>query len=304
MGSAYRGFIGLGVVMKNLGSYITLKDGRLLGVAEFGDPKGHPVFYFHGFPGSRLQAGDFHEIAKARHCRFFGIDRPGMGLSTFNKKHTILGWSQDVIAFANHLKVDKFSIVGHSGGAPFVMACAYAIPERLMGAAIVSGMAPTTLPESKVGMASGLRIINALVRNVLVFAFVLMKIQQKMMLKPKVFNQFVQKLPMPDRIILQDADRIHTMMDALAEAFKQGVGGPAQEMRLILQPWGFSLEKITYPITIWQGKLDMQVPVSHAEIYKTKLSHAKLRLFENEAHISTLYNHMEDILESVNPKKM
>ncbi len=299
MGGAYREFIGLGVVMKNLGSCITLKDGRLLGFAEFGDPKGHPVFYFHGFPGSRLQAGDFHELAKAHHYRFFGIDRPGMGLSTFNKKHTILGWSQDVLAFANHLKLDKFSIIGHSGGAPFVMACAYAIPDRLMGTAIVSGLAPTTLPESKVGMASGLRIINAWVRHMPRFAFVLMKIQQKIMLKPKVFHQFVQKLPMPDRMILQDADRMHATMDALVEAFKQGVSGPAQEMRLILQPWGFSLEKITYPITIWQGKLDMQVPVSHAEIYKTKLPHAKLRLFENEAHLSTLYNHMGDILESL-----
>jgi pimeloyl-ACP methyl ester carboxylesterase len=290
--------------LRNLNSHITLKDGRLLGFAEFGDPKGYPVFYFHGFPGSRLQAGDFHQIAKARHFRFFGMDRPGTGLSTFNKNHTILSWSEDIIDFANNLKIDKFSIVGHSGGAPFVMACAYEIPERLIGAAIVSGMAPTTLPESKVGMARGLKIINALVRNTPGFAFLLMKIQQKMMLKPKVFNQFIQKLPIPDRIILQDSDRLNAMMDALSEAFKQGVRGPAQEMRLILQPWGFDLEKITYPITIWQGNLDTQVPASHASVYKTKLPHAKLRLFENEAHISTLYNHMGDILESVNPKEM
>ncbi|MBI2786456.1 MAG: alpha/beta hydrolase [Legionella longbeachae] len=289
--------------LRALGSHISLKDGRLLGFSEFGDPKGHPVFYFHGFPGSRLQASDFHEVAKTHHYRFFGIDRPGMGVSTFNKKHSILSWSQDISALANCLKIDRFSIIGHSGGAPFVMACAYAIPERLIGAAIVSGMAPTTLPESKVGMARGLQIINALVRNIPGFAFLLMKIQQKMMLKPKVFNQFVQKLPMPDRIILQDSNRINAMIDALAGAFNQGARGPAQEMQLILQPWGFDLKKITYPITIWQGKLDMQVPVSHAEVYKTRLPHARLKLFENEAHLSTLYNHMEDILESVNPKR-
>ena len=287
----------------NLSSFITLKDGRKLGFLECGDKKGHPVFYFHGFPGSRLQASDFHAIAKTHRCRFFGIDRPGMGLSTFNKKHTILNWSQDIIAFANHLEIDKFSIIGHSGGAPFVMACAYSIPERLSGAAIVSGIAPTTLPESKIDMLWGLRAINVLVRYIPGFAVLLMKIQQKLMLKPKIFNQFIQKLPAPDRIILQDTNRINTMMDAIAEAFKDGVSGPAQEMRLVLKPWGFDLEKITYPITIWQGKLDVQVPASHAEVYKTKLPYTKLRLFEHEAHVSTLYNHMEDILESTSPKR-
>lgn len=293
--------------MKNklctLGSSITLTDGRALGFLECGDPKGHPVFYFHGFPGSRLQASDFHETAKAHRYRFFGIDRPGMGLSTFNKKHTILNWSQDIVALANHLEIDKFSVIGHSGGAPFVMACAYMIPERLSGAAVVSGIAPTTLPESKIGMPWGLRAMNVLVRYVPGFAFLLMKIQQKMMLKPKIFNQFIQKLPAPDRIIFQDINHINKMMDMIAEALKDGVNGAAQEICLVLRPWGFDLEKITYPITIWQGKLDMQVPASHADIYKTKLPHAKLRLFEHEAHVSTLYNHMENILESACPKR-
>ena len=32
----------------------TLGDGRALAYAEFGDPSGKPVFYFHGFPGCRL----------------------------------------------------------------------------------------------------------------------------------------------------------------------------------------------------------------------------------------------------------
>lgn len=294
--------------MKNkqctLGSLITLKDGRKLGFLECGDPKGHPVFYFHGFPGSRLQARDFAETAKAHRYRLFGIDRPGMGLSTFNKKHTILNWSQDIVELADHLEIDTFSIIGHSGGAPFVMACAYMIPERLSGAAIVAGLAPTTLPESKIGMSWGLRTMNVLVRRIPGFAFVLMKIQQKLMLKPKIFNQFIQKLSEPDRLILQDINRISSMLEMMAEAFKQSASGPAQEMQLVLKPWGFDLEKINYPITIWQGQLDVHVPESHANVYKTKLPHAKLRLFEHDAHVSVLYHHMDDILESTSPKRM
>src|SRR3990167_2420836 len=48
----------------------------------------------------------------------------------------------DVEMFADCLGINKFSIVGHSGGAPFVAACAYKIPYRLYGTAIVSGPAP------------------------------------------------------------------------------------------------------------------------------------------------------------------
>ena len=34
---------------------IKLKDGRMLGYAEYGAPEGKPVFHFHGYPHSRLE---------------------------------------------------------------------------------------------------------------------------------------------------------------------------------------------------------------------------------------------------------
>ena len=35
---------------------ITLSDGRRLGYAEYGDPTGWPLMFFHGTPGSRIMA--------------------------------------------------------------------------------------------------------------------------------------------------------------------------------------------------------------------------------------------------------
>jgi len=37
-----------------LNQTVVLQDGRSLGFAEYGDPDGKPVFYFHGHPSSRL----------------------------------------------------------------------------------------------------------------------------------------------------------------------------------------------------------------------------------------------------------
>ena len=36
--------------------FLQLEDGRKLAYNEFGDQQGKPAFYFHGTPGSRLEA--------------------------------------------------------------------------------------------------------------------------------------------------------------------------------------------------------------------------------------------------------
>ena len=45
-------------------------------------------------------------------------DRPGYGLSTFQKARTLAGWSRDVAELAGHLGLDRFAVVGISGGGP------------------------------------------------------------------------------------------------------------------------------------------------------------------------------------------
>lgn len=282
-------------------SLITLKNGRQLGFAEFGDPKGRPVFFVHGFPGSRLQAADFHEVAKAHGYHLLGVDRPGMGLSSYTSEHSILAWVSDISAVADYLKIDKFSIIGHSGGAPFALACAYAIPERLDGVAIVSGIAPYLVPELRASMAKGLRVINFLVRTIPGFALLIMQLQRIVLnlpaaIRERVYKKMIRQLPSVEQAIFQNPEYWKTMIATTTEAFKQGTRGAAQELQLILNPWGFDLEKIKIPITIWQGSLDTQVPISHAKFYKTHLLNAKLQLIEQEGHCSILYNRMGDIL--------
>ncbi len=71
---------------------IDLESGRKVGYAEYCEPKGFPILYFHGFPGSRLnpimlKAG---EISEKVGVRLIAIDRPGVGLSTFKKKELYL----------------------------------------------------------------------------------------------------------------------------------------------------------------------------------------------------------------------
>lgn len=75
---------------------LTLDDGRALAFERFGDLAGDPVYFFHGFPGSRLQAALVAEQAKASGICLIAFDRPGFGQSTRQPARTICGIAEDV----------------------------------------------------------------------------------------------------------------------------------------------------------------------------------------------------------------
>jgi pimeloyl-ACP methyl ester carboxylesterase len=104
--------------------------------------------------------------------------------------------------------------------------------------------------------------------------------------------------PSHDQVSLQSAEQVERSILALKEAFTQGVLGAAYEFQILSKEWRIPFENIHTPMSIWQGRLDKQVLVSYAEFYKQKLPHASLHIFENDAHISTLYHHIEKIIKT------
>ncbi len=278
---------------------MNLADGRQLAFAEYGDPDGFPVFFVHGFPSSRLQAADFHIQAQTKHCRFLGVDRPGMGLSSVNQRHSLLSWAQDVRELADHLGVQQFSLLAHSGGAPFALACAYMLPKRVLRMALVAGIAPTTIPESKVGINPLLRVLMALARNNPPVCRMFLQLLPHLFLKPSFFKKIIQILPAADRSICQKPEQMHRLIMTATEAFKSGVEGAAAECQLLLNTWGFDLENIHTPIKVWHGRLDSVLPISHAKIYEHLLPEVQCKIFDNEAHLSALYHHVDEIFDFI-----
>ncbi len=144
---------------------LRLRDGRFLGYAEVGDPDGRPVLYFHGFPGSRLEARLTHAAAAGGGVRVIALDRPGMGLSTHKPGRGFLDWPDDVAEAADLLGIERFAVAGLSGGGPYTAVCALKLSQRLTGAAIISGVGPFDAPEATVGMSRQNRLIFALGRR-------------------------------------------------------------------------------------------------------------------------------------------
>ncbi len=87
-------------------------DGRQLGYAQYGQPDGAPIVYFHGHPGSRLEARLAHEAAAGSGFRVIALDRPGYGLSDFQPGRAIADWPADVAEAADALGIGRFSVAG------------------------------------------------------------------------------------------------------------------------------------------------------------------------------------------------
>lgn len=122
---------------------LQLHDGRTLGYAEYGMRDAKALFYFHGQPGSLLEARFLAEQAKHSGIRLIGIDRPGMGLSRFKAGRRLLDWPDDVAELADSPYIDRFAVVGFSGGGPYALVCAYKIPHSLTACGIISGIGHT-----------------------------------------------------------------------------------------------------------------------------------------------------------------
>ena len=103
-------------------SSLHLKDGRCLGYVEFGDRFGSPVFYFHGYPGSRLEAGLANDYAMRHNIRLIGIDRPGYGNSDPKPGRRLTDWANDVTELADRLAIKRFAVLAVSGGGPYAAA--------------------------------------------------------------------------------------------------------------------------------------------------------------------------------------
>src|SRR5581483_781680 len=105
-----------------------------------------PLFYFHGHPGSRLEGRFAHRIAAENGLRVIALDRPGYGHSDFQVGRALTDWPADVVEAADLLHVGRFRVVGASGGGPYALACARLLPERVIQAAVVSGVGPYRTP--------------------------------------------------------------------------------------------------------------------------------------------------------------
>lgn len=279
---------------------IRLPDGRRLAYAEFGDLAGRPAFYFHGFPGSRLEGRLIEPHARARGVRVIAVDRPGYGLSDHLPGRTLLDWPGDVAALADALGLDRFGVVGASGGGPFVSACALRLADRLFGAAILCGMGPTEDPSLaremialyRVGLGAA-RVVPGVSRPV--FAALAPLIRRR----PEFFlDRLARRVSPPDREFFRRPELRAVFVDTFREAFRRGSRGAARDGVLYARPWGFRLEDIRTTVHLWHGERDNVVPVAFGREVARRIPDCRAVFYPDEGHFSIAIRRADEVVSA------
>ena len=121
---------------------LSLRGGGSLAVSEYGQPSGAPVFFCHGWPSSRTMAELTDAAARELNLRIISPDRPGIRNSSLQPDRKLLDWPPLLAELADQMEIATFRILGISGGAPYALAAAWALPERVRAIAVVSGAPP------------------------------------------------------------------------------------------------------------------------------------------------------------------
>lgn len=286
---------------------ITLADGRRLAYAEWGDPNGRPLFFFHGTPHSRLWCPD-EEATRAAGVRVIAVDRPGIGRSDARSARTYGDWAADVVELADGLGIDRFAVVGLSAGGSYAAACAALIPSRLTAAGIVSCRAlsrynfverPAAYGELDAEERADYDLAQT---DPAATAAHAAKREAEwvagLVERPESVIDLAQ-LPEGDRWFFADETRTRDFFAAVRECFRQGMDGFRWEMIDAWLPWGFRLDSIPMRVHVWHGAQDPIVTTAHVDFIKQRIPDCVLVTWPDVGHMG-IAKYWDEILATLN----
>jgi pimeloyl-ACP methyl ester carboxylesterase len=256
---------------------LTLPDGRRVTYADHGDPAGPVVLECVGTPQSRLPFPGQAELAAELGFRMLVPDRPGFGGSDPQPGRTLEDWPADAAALLDALGVDRFAVLGGSGGGPYAVACGVLLGERVTRVALIAPAEPADAPahgfvpaQDPVALRERGETIARLARD-----------------EPAGLAAFFA----PD---LSDTDREQQAAEVpatvaaglanLREAFRQGADAYVEDHTINGSDWGHLLSRLTRPTRIWQGDDDNNVPAEATRWLADRIPGAELTIVPGAGH--------------------
>lgn len=293
---------------------IRLPSGPRLCVAEFGDPDGLPVLALHGAPACRLMFDVTDGPARALGLRIIAFDRPGYGHSPLDYGYSLERRTDAFAELVGALGLDRFILLGVSGGGPYAVALAARLGARVRALALVSPLGPIAELHERARAQSGGDATSADAVH-LSFghrAFFLdlprhswlLRVNAEIAMRsfraaPRFFAQtFSHLLPQSDRAIVANPDVERSIVEMTLEATRSGIGGGIADLEVYGEPWQVDYSAITAPTRIWQGLDDHIVPAAAALALGNLIPGAQVERIEGAGHF-WVYGQVEPVLAEV-----
>ena len=208
--------------------HVRLPDGRSITFVSAGPRDGFPVVYCHGAIGSpRWRTPGLDSVIERLSIRYLVVNRPGFGGSDPSPGRTVADFAGDVAQLMTVLGYDRFSAVGVSAGAPYALACGWALPGRVVALAAVSPLGPATGAGSRPSVRY----------NVPLAAF---------------------GLPRGGPLLAGSCLR------ALRLRRQTSPAAMIDDYLVCRSEWGFDPGELEIPVSLWHGRTDRLVPLAHA----------------------------------------
>ena len=282
-------------------SYFFGEPGYEILVKEWGSLDKPVLFLVHGFPGCSEHGKLVSTSPLWEQFRLIAVDRPGYGESVAQKNLTFLKFASQIRSLIKEQKIDKFSIISVSGGAPYALAVAFLMKDQVIKLTSVGGIAPLTMKnfkymnrvQKKTWFAQRLIPTSVLHFGLnRVWAKGLDKLEETLFTEAKAFSE-------PDRKVFQHPEIQPVLLESTQLALKQGPAGVIHDIKIFAKDWGFPLDQITCPVTLWHGGADDVVHIRFAQDMQSYLPKAKLNFIEDEGHYSILLNCRDQILSDL-----
>jgi pimeloyl-ACP methyl ester carboxylesterase len=281
---------------------LALNGGDYIAYGEYGDARGMPVFFCHGWPSSRTMAELTDAAARDLGVRIISPDRPGISRSSLQSNRRLLDWPAVLRQLADHLELRRFHILAISGGAPYAYASAWAMSERVRAIAVVSGAPPILELSDHSGLLKLYRWMLALHQTrpkLLRKLFYVAKPIATMRLPIRFRPMLLKFLHPSDAAVLRDNAAFETCFESARRAWRGSVEGVVIDAQIHAEPWGFRLEDIGVAVRLWHGKQDRAFSFRVAEEVARRLPNCTARYIEGAGHYSLPIRYMREILEDL-----
>jgi pimeloyl-ACP methyl ester carboxylesterase len=277
---------------------LELDDGHVVGYYEYGDPAGTPVVALHGTPASGAGFVWADEPARARGLRIIAPDRPGVGISTHTHLDEVADYVPAFTATVDALGIEEFALLGYSGGGPYALAAAHALPERVHAAAIVACA-------GQIGVWARTRDFETTDRYMTHLSMRVPRVARALLASsawlsrvlPPVSLRFAAiELSRRDREVLTQFDSATAALALFTRALERGARGVVDDYAALGRPWGFQVEEVRIPIACWHGDDDRIVPLRHSEDLVARVDGARLVTLPGEGHLAII-DHVDEVLD-------
>jgi pimeloyl-ACP methyl ester carboxylesterase len=277
--------------------------GRTLDVVVAGPDAGDVVLAHHGTPGSPLLLSAQVGEGAARGLRHVAYARPGYGDSERAEGRMVADCAADAAAVLDAVDAETCMTTGWSGGGPHALACAALLGDRVKAAASIAGVAPYDAEGLHWSAGMGQENIAEFEAARQGEAVLLPYLREQAnafgrVTGPELAQAFGDLVDEVDRAALtgQVADELAAQ---IREALRRDVWGWLDDDVAFLGPWGFDLQAIAVPVTVWQGGQDRMVPEAHGPWLASHVAGAQARFDARHGHISLVTDDYGEVLDDL-----